>query len=340
MKFSSHANSIREWIRYELLHFKSKGDTTGGYGAAAKGMVLLHYMIGQHNNGSSYLDFVLDDMDFFDEIAKKIVSVLKESSHKGVTFLVPFPEPRVIYIDLTESEIRHQLLRKLPHYPTPIPNPITNDENRTKTLLVTHQRNEEVLMPFIMNHASMFDKVIRIDYESDDHTLDIIERFAPPSWEIVNSTTGKTFDAAKCDEQVMFNEKRHPRHWHLGSTTTEFLVTPNLRQTLSSMTKDEIEKARSFVKEIPFILINGNNTAPLLYSRPLPSQCFVGNRKSKLYGKLNRYLHYNTENTHAYSPGRHEYKKITRANKPTDVVMDAVIMKFDHAPWPEVKKGK
>ena len=284
MKFSSHANSIREWTRNELLQFKSKGYTVGGYGAAVTGMVLLHYIIGENNDGSSYLDFVLDDAElkqntycpgtvihvhptksllqltdpekplailifewnFFDEIAKKIVSVLKESSHKGVTFLVPFPEPRVIYIDLMEAEIRHQLLRKLLHYPTPIPNPITNDENRIKTFMVAHQRNEELLMPFfIMNHASMFDKVILIDYISDDHTLDLVERFAPPSWEIVNSTTGMSFDLEKCDDQMMFYEKQNPRHWHLALTITEFLVAPNFRQNLARVTKGRDRKGQN-----------------------------------------------------------------------------------------------
>ena len=138
LKFSSHASSIREWIQNELFQFKSLGHIVGGYGAAAKGMVLLHYIIGDNNDGSAYLDFVLDDAElkqntycpgtaipvqsmkslqelsdperplvvlifawnFFDEITQKIVGALKESSHKGVTFLVPFPEPRVMYVDL------------------------------------------------------------------------------------------------------------------------------------------------------------------------------------------------------------------------------------------------
>jgi hypothetical protein len=153
-----------------------------------------------------------------------------------------------------------------------------------------------------------------------------------------------SFEAKKCDHQVVFYEKLHPQHWHLALTTTEFLVAPNLRQTLSSVTRDETEKAKSFVKEIPIITIDGNNTAPLLYSRPLPSQRFAGNTRHRRLKRAVRYIHYNTENTHKYSGGRHTYtekkKKITEANKPTDFMLDAFIMKFNDAPWPEVKKRK
>ena len=165
MKFSSHANSICKWIKHEFLTFKYQGYNVGGYGAATKGMVLLHFILGNDDVGSSYLDFVLDDAELkqntycpgtvipvhstnsllqlsdpgkplimlifacncFDEIAKKVVGVLKVSSHKEVTFLVTFPEPRVIHVYLTAPDTSHQLLRILPHHPTPITNPITTD---------------------------------------------------------------------------------------------------------------------------------------------------------------------------------------------------------------------
>lgn len=362
-----------------MLNFKSKGYTAGGYGAAAKGMVLLHFVIGNDDDGSSYLDFVLDDAElkqntycpgtvipvhptssllqlsdpekplvmlvfawnFFDEIAKRVVDVLKGSSHKGVTFLVPFPEPHVLYVDLMAAAgTSHQLLRRLPHYPTPIPNPITNDETRTKTIMVTHQRNEELLMPFfIMHHAPMFDKVVLIDFESDDHTVDIIKRFAPPSWEVVNSTTGSTFGAVATDAQVMNHEKVYPEYWQIALCTTEFLVAPNLRQTLSSVTRNETERAKSFVAQIPIFQVEGNNTMPLSYSMSLPRQRFQGEiryriRSQRVFGT--RFLHYNTTKTHLYEAGRHRY--IGEGH--SDLQLDAVILKFGFAPWPEVKDRK
>ena len=142
-----------------------------------------------------------------------IISALK-GSHGEVMFLVPFPEPQVIHVDLKANDVKFEVLRRLPHHPMPIPNPITNDKNRGKAIMVTHQRNEELLMPFfIMQHASMFDKATLIDFESNDRTLEIIERFAPPSWEVVKSSTGAAFDARKTDKQVMEIEKLYPNDW-------------------------------------------------------------------------------------------------------------------------------
>ena len=129
-------------------------------------------------------------------------------------FLVPFPEPQVIHVDLKANDVKFEVLWRLPHHPMHIPNPITNDKNRGKAIMVTHQRNEELFMPFfIMQHASMFDKATLIDFESNDRTLEIIERFAPPSWEVVKSSTGAAFDARKTDKQVMEIEKLYPNDW-------------------------------------------------------------------------------------------------------------------------------
>ena len=368
-KFSAHAISIREWMKHELLGFKDQGYIVGGYGAAAKGMVLLHFILGDDDDGSSYLDFVLDDAklkqntycpgtvipvhptasilelsdpdkplvmlvlawNFFDEIANRIVSTLKESHREEVTFLVPFPEPQVIHVDLKANDVKFEVLRRLPHHPTPIPNPITNDKNRVKAIMVTHQRNEELLMPFfIMQHASMFDKVTLIDFESDDRTLEIIERFAPPSWEVVKSSTGAVFDAIKTDDQVMEIEKLYPNDWVVALTTTEFLIKSDLRQALDALTGDSLNKTKSFVVQIPILVINGNNTEPLSYSKPLPKQRYLGGYVGY------RFMHYRTTETYSYEPGRHKLRGRGAEHK----TLDVLIMKFGYAPWPEVKQRK
>ena len=63
---------------------------------------------------------------------------------------------------------------------------------------------------------------------------------------------------------------------------------------------------------------------------------------TEMYGNEVRYLHYNTENTHRYSIGRHIYEKIDEnvTNEYAKIALDAIIMKFNYAPWPEVKKRK
>eukprot|EP00957_Ditylum_brightwellii_P035215 2670576-Ditylum_brightwellii.AAC.1 len=148
-----------------------------------------------------------------------------------VVFLVPFPSPRVIWIDLkaNEGKFTEQVIQELSYFPTPIPNPITHDENRTKAIMVTHQHNKEMLMPFfIMQHVPMFDKVILIDFESNNCTLEILKRFAPPSWEVVTTATGSVFDATKTDDQVAAIEKQYPNDWIITLTMTEFLYKPQL----------------------------------------------------------------------------------------------------------------
>ena len=201
-------------------------------------------------------------------------------------------------------------------------NPITKDLDRPKAIMVTHQRNEELLMPFfIMNHAPLFDKVIMIDFESDDHTLKIIDRFAPPSWEVIPSSTGSVFDARLVDAQVMDVERQYPGDWLLALTTTEFLVAPQLRKSLSI----DFEKEKSYITMISTFMIDGNNTkAPLSYSRPLPAQRQMG-RVETLY---DRHIHYNTTDKYHYAIGRHKYLGAGAEHKH----LDAFIMKFGFAP--------
>ena len=218
--------------------------------------------------------------NFFDNIAKKVAGVLKGLSHKEVTFLVTFPEPRLIHVDLTAPETSHQLLQKLPHYSTHIPDLTITYENRTKTTMLTHQLNKEFLIPlFIVHHAPMFDRVNLIDFESDDGTLEIIKIFAPPSWEVVNSKTGKVFSALETDQKVIEHEKMYPEDWQVVLNTTEFLLAPNLQQVLWTIYSNTIgneteQSAKSFVAAIQIMRVDGNNIAPVSYSMPLPEQRF------------------------------------------------------------------
>ena len=166
------------------------------------------------------------------------------------------------------------------------------------------------------------------------HFLKIIERFAIPSWEVVKSTTGKTFDAKKIDVQVMNHEKVHPGIWQIVLTTAEFLVTSNIRLTLFSMIVNEAERAKYLVAVIRMFEIRGNSVVPLSYSIPLPKQRFQCLLKCDY--PESRYLHYNRVNTHHYCLGRHTCK----GEGYSDQQLGAVIMKFAFAPRPEVNKMK
>eukprot|EP00957_Ditylum_brightwellii_P133067 10146706-Ditylum_brightwellii.AAC.1 len=135
-------------------------------------MVLLYFILNNEDDGSSYLDYVLDDTkpkqnmycpgtvipvmptssilelsnpsnplvvlifawNFFDEFANNIIKRVK-GTHKKLTFLVPFPEAQVIRVDLQAEGFKFNELRKMPYHPMPIPNPITNDKDRPKAII-------------------------------------------------------------------------------------------------------------------------------------------------------------------------------------------------------------
>ena len=253
---------------------------------------------------SKTLTIIVFAWNFFDEISKNLASILREKREE-ILFLVPFPTPRLIRVAFgaNDDTVNVETLREHTHQPTAIPNPITYS-SRPKAVMVTHQRNEELLMPFfILHHAPMFDKVHLIDYNSDDRTLEIVRKYAPPSWEVVPSHTGSTFDAQKVDQEIMEIEKKHSDDWAIALTTTEFLVRPQFRQYLAETFQGQgtTDLDESFISRIPIHYIIANNKRPLVYSRPLPEQ-----RKVCEFYNMVRFLHYKTSSTYFYTPGRHD----------------------------------
>ena len=368
-KFAAHAEKIRDWIKEELLDFQARGYHVGGYGAAAKGMVLFHFIVNGRNDGTPYLDFVLDDAklkqntfcpgtlipvrptdsirelqadkplvllifawNFFDEIANRVKKTL-QGIRDEVLFLVPFPSPRLVRLDLNDAAATIQVIRRMPFNPTPIPNPLRNPR-RTKVVMITHQRNEELFMPFfIMHHSPMFDEAILIDFESDDGTLGILEKFAPPSWKTVKSTTGSVFDALKLDEQVMAHEKEFPEDWAVALTTTEFLVVQDFRPTLDRISTER--NREPLVISLSMLQMYGNDTEPLLYFEPLPKQRHVAGKYVE-NPISRRYLHYKTSPSYRYSAGRHAYM----GNGAGSATVEGLILKYQFTPWPESKPRK
>jgi hypothetical protein len=93
--------------------------------------------------------------------------------------------------------------------------------------LITHFYNEEYLLPFwIKHHRDIFDSAILINYKSTDNSVSLIEKLAPSSWRVVDSTN-ENFDAQLCDLEVMQYEKM-VEGWKIALNLTEFFVCPNL----------------------------------------------------------------------------------------------------------------
>ena len=376
-KYAARAQVTRTWIIGQVNSLKERGYSIGAYGAAAKGMTLLHYMLDDesfHRNVTlRWLDFVLDDAplkqntycpgtsipvyptdflgthkhkwkgkmaviifawNFWEEIANKIKvqlgGVLSE-----VLILLPFPTSKLLRLNMNTANV--ELLREVRYTPTKIPNILRNNTRRS-THLVTHQRNEEMLMPFfILHHSPMFDHATLIDFQSTDRTREIIEKYAPASWKIVQSTTNDSFAAEKLDEQVMYYENEYPQDWAIALTTTEFLVYDNFRQKLFERQPSNLYP---YIHRFNHILMVGNDAQPLKHFSSLIKQRhqfqihFDGGLSYRnVWRNYGRYLHLNSL-SYKYILGRHVYALELQPNS-TGTEMDGFIVKWFWTPWPE-----
>lgn len=130
LKYKENAYNRRQLIINYLLKYKYEGYTLAAYGAAAKGMVLMHFLL--NNNSNINIDFVFDDAilkqntfcpgtlipvrptrfletldnkplliivfawNFWEEISKKIKKYIKNNN---VVILLPFPTVRVFLLN-------------------------------------------------------------------------------------------------------------------------------------------------------------------------------------------------------------------------------------------------
>ena len=115
----------------------------------------------------------------------------------------------------------------------------------------------------------MFDDAIIIDNVSFDGSIEIIEKYAPPSWRVVPSMTGSVFDAVLTDVQVKYWESQYDDDWCIALTAAEFLVHSNLRESLIRKHPNLMEK-NIYSVEIKAML--GNDDVHLQYSHSLPEQ--------------------------------------------------------------------
>ena len=135
-KYQARAGVTASWIEKQLEQLRVAGYRLGGYGAAAKGMVLLHFLLGR-GKAASHLEFVVDDApmkqgtycpgttipvkplahvssiladdphtplalvvfawNFWPEIALRLQASLK--SNRRIIAILPFPTPHVVTLN-------------------------------------------------------------------------------------------------------------------------------------------------------------------------------------------------------------------------------------------------
>ena len=167
--------------------------------------------------------------------------------------------------------------------------------------VITHFYNEEYLLPFwIKHHREIFDYGILINYKSTDKSVDLIKKYAPSSWQIVDSEND-TFDGNLCDLEVMRYEQK-VKGWKIALNVTEFFICPNI---------DDIEKECSKNN------FNGFKTQGIVVVDHQPDQEInldIPIINQKCHGFLEQDYNYNIEKLDFYlSPqrGRIYHKKTT-----------------------------
>ena len=365
VKYEAQALSMRAWIARQLHTLHLQGHTIVAYGAAAKGMVLLHFLLeipnrlwdisyvvddaplkqntfcpgtripvrptsdlGKHN-ASKPLTIIVFAWNFWNEISKKIAQETVKKGQKRVFLIRPFPQQQLVRLD---GDTHVTLVENMHHatpWPTAFPVP------RLPVVLISHFYNEEFLLPFwIRHHASMFDLAILIDYNSTDRSAEIIRNEAPSSWKVITSRN-REFQHAQVDAEVMDYERTYPRAWKIALNTPEFLVHPNLRAMLANVEKSSDTKALRF----RCVIMSGNDSLPLQRFSSLLKQrsqySYASNDDSGKHAisSYSRFLH--RYPAVQYGGGRHDISGSASEWSPL-----GFIAKYKYTPWPGIKQRK
>ena len=283
------------------------------------------------NQLNEKLAIIIFAWNFWEEIAKKLKSQLLVVLSE-ILILLPFPTPKLLRLTIDNANIN--LSREVSYTPTKIPN-IYHDISRKKIGLVTHHRNEEMLIPFfILHHSPMFDHAFFIDFKSTDRTYELFEKYAPASWKIAESTTGEIFDSTLTNVQVMHWENEYPQDWAITLTMAEFLIYDNFRQSLFELQPSNLYP---YIHRFNHLRMVGKDTKPLRHYTSLIEQRHqfqVPNYSyMSAFWNYGRFLHLNSA-SYEYGNGRHRYATELIPNT-TTTEMDGFIVKWLWTPWPE-----
>ncbi|CAF1460316.1 unnamed protein product [Adineta steineri] len=365
VKYQAHAQAMRKWIVRQLSRHYSQGHTIVAYGAAAKGMVLLHYLL-EIPDHSWRISYVCDDAplkqntycpgtsipvqpvsklsesdpkkpltiivfawNFWNEISVKIRNEITVKGIPNIFVILPFPHQRLIKLNSTANwTLTHNSYRLLP-WPHIFP------VSRIPVVLLCHFFNEETLLPFwIRHHAPMFDTAVLIDYNSTDRSIEIIRREAPQTWRIVTSRNAQ-FEAQKVDDEVTAYERMYPKAWKIALNVPEFLVHANLRQMLA-----EIDHSNNIMAlRFRALTMSGNDSEPF--------QRFTSLLKQRSQYAWNSSSFSESHGEAVYSRFLHRYP-IVKYGIGRHIISDAVwqwattgfIAKYLYTPWPEIINRK
>lgn len=353
LKYRAKVLAMRQWLHTQLTTLAAQGYDLVAYGAAAKGMVLLHYLRELPNRSYEFL-YVVDDAplkqgtycpgttipvyptsvlanhstskplamvilawNFLPEIEQKIRWTLTNGT--SLLLLVPYPDQHVVQLDLASGQ-RTRLLSNpytVPLWPIP--------KRKRPVVLLTHFYNETLLLPyFIRHHASMFDHAVLVNQGEPLTDIEL-----PPNWRIVPSKLDR-FGAIETDEEMSALEEEFPDAWKLVLTVTEFLVHPDLRSWLDQV-DTQVVRFRS-------ITMCGSDTEDLGRFEQLIQQRhqFVSAVADDGVNQYSRFAHRISAPGNHYTAGRHGLS--FAAN--WIWAPNGFIAKFQWTPWPQILPRK
>jgi len=199
--------------------------------------------------------------------------------------------------------------------------------------VITHFFNEEYLLPFwIKHHREIFDHGILINYKSTDQSVNMIKKYAPSTWEIVD-TVNDNFDAQLCDIEVMQHEK-NVKGWKIALNITEFFVCPNLE-----FIEKECEKnGLNGFKTSGVVMVDNQVEKQIDFNIPLIEQKRFGFLEDSFdfkaiklpwYSSPSRGRIYHKCKTGIYFPGRHK----SFLSKIPYTANAAFTMWYGYSPW-------
>ena len=186
-----------------------------------------------------------------------------------------------------------------------------------KLNLISHFYNEEFLLPWWLDHhAKIFDKIIMINYNSTDKSVEIIKNYSQ-NIEVINSRN-EYFDARACDQEVMDVESSLDGI-KVCLNTTEFLISN--REMIIKKFENSQEKSCYAIPRI--IMVDDCPTNKVNKGDCLLTTKNFGYDNSGHFAYY-RYIH-NYENGN-YFTGRHQTNMLV-------IGEDFCIFLYKYSPW-------
>lgn len=175
-------------------------------------------------------------------------------------------------------------------------------------ICIMHIYNEEYLLPFWLNHhKDIFHKIIIIDYNSTDKSIDICKSIIPDC--IIINSRNNEFKACDVDFEVMDIENTYQNCFKICLNVTEFLITYGKKKDDCKKLFEKYMNINIMFKLNIFIPVSLKKEEPKNNKELFQRICdddikFANNIQTKISIRGHRFLHnYNNGN---YSCGRHD----------------------------------